>query len=280
MSKVSVFDNGWIDLVFEGRNHAYGAYQLRKQDSKTTLLALISGIALMGAVVAIPAIISRMSPADVIDESPVLPPVTDVIPLDITPLDLPKKTEPVLPEEPSAAAPPKSTATTAFHTPVATSEPVTAPAPNTNDFVNTDPGNVTSAGNPAGRPDGVPDGTGTRESIGTGTGTDTGPGLETTATVDKMPGFPGGLDAFYEQVGRKYRVPELEMSRTFKVYVSFVVEKDGSMSDIKVARDPGHGLGAEAIRVLKSIKTKWTPGQKKGQPVRTAYSLPITVNVK
>ena len=278
MSKVNVFDHGWIDLVFEGRNHEYGAYQLRKQDSRTTLLAFVTGIGIMSLLVGIPAIINSLR-EDIPAPAPLVLPDTEVIEFDTKVFVEPKKEKP-LPQEPAAAAPPKSTPTTELHTPVATSEPVTEPAPNTTDFNNTDPGSVTSAGETGGTPLGNPKGTGPAESTGTGTGTETGTGLETLATVDKMPGFPGGMEAFYEQVGRRYRVPELDMSRTFKVYVSFIVETDGTMSDIKVARDPGHGLGAEAIRVLKSIKTKWTPGKKKGKSVRTAYSLPITVNVK
>jgi len=51
------------------------------------------------------------------------------------------------------------------------------------------------------------------------------------------------------------------------------------MTNIKVLRDPGHDMGKEALRVLQSIKAKWIPGKKAGQPVRTAYNLPITVNV-
>ena len=56
-----------------------------------------------------------------------------------------------------------------------------------------------------------------------------------------------------------------------------MVEKDGSMTDIQVKNDPGYGLGREAIRVLKSLKTKWTPGMIGSKPVRTSYNLPITV---
>lgn len=59
----------------------------------------------------------------------------------------------------------------------------------------------------------------------------------------------------------------------------FVIERDGSMTDIQVKRDPGHGLGKEAIRVLKSLKTKWSPGMIDGKAVRTAYNLPITVQM-
>jgi protein TonB len=49
------------------------------------------------------------------------------------------------------------------------------------------------------------------------------------------------------------------------------------MTDIKVIKDPGYGMGKEAIRVLKSLKTKWTPGIINSKPVRTSYNLPISV---
>jgi protein TonB len=51
------------------------------------------------------------------------------------------------------------------------------------------------------------------------------------------------------------------------------------MTDIKVLKDPGYGLGREAIRVLKSLKTKWSPGMIGSKPVRTSYNLPITVQM-
>ncbi|WP_294818871.1 energy transducer TonB [uncultured Flavobacterium sp.] len=278
MSKVSIFDHGWIDLVFEGRNHEYGAYQLRKQDSRTTLLALFSGIALMGALVAIPAITSRLSPADVVDEVPVLPPTDHIVPVDLKPelvLDLPKADPPAATAKPSGPPPASFTPTQQLNQLTATSDPVDDPIPATPQLTN--PGAATSAGSTSGTltgPTSMTQGTGSNE------GTTEGNGIESSLTVDKMPAFPGGMEAFYEQVGRKYRVPELEVSRTFKVYVSFIVETDGSMTNIQVGRDPGYGLASEAIRVLKSIKTKWAPGQKKGKAVRTAYNLPITVNVK
>jgi protein TonB len=59
-----------------------------------------------------------------------------------------------------------------------------------------------------------------------------------------------------------------------------VIEENGTMSNIKVVRDPGYGLGNEAIRVLKSLKTKWSPGMIAGQAVRTFYNLPIKVTLQ
>jgi periplasmic protein TonB len=61
-----------------------------------------------------------------------------------------------------------------------------------------------------------------------------------------------------------------------KVYVTFVVEKDGSLTDIKVLRDIGYGTGKEAIRVLSKCP-KWMPGEQNGKKVRVLYSLPITI---
>ena len=87
------------------------------------------------------------------------------------------------------------------------------------------------------------------------------------------------MGEFLNAVGKRFKTPELEELKTLKVLVFFVIEKDGTLSNIRVTRDPGYGLGKEAIRVLNSIKTKWTPGYKNGQPVRTAYNLPITVNI-
>jgi len=95
-----------------------------------------------------------------------------------------------------------------------------------------------------------------------------------------MPEFPGGMAKFYSYVGNNFQRPELDVERTLKVYVSFVIERDGSITDIKVLNDPGYGLGKEAIRVLKSIKTKWTPGILNGKTVRTAYNLPITIKTE
>jgi protein TonB len=128
--------------------------------------------------------------------------------------------------------------------------------------------------------------TGLNPSSGTGTGTeppaavDYGNSLVNSAVLDKMPEFPGGIDKFYKYVGNNFEKPEIDAINTFRVYVSFVIERDGSMTDIKVVRDPGYGLGREAIRVLKSLKTKWSPGIMGSKPVRTAYNLPIVVDMQ
>jgi protein TonB len=276
MSKVSVFDQSWIDMVFEGRNKSYGAYQLRQQDPKTTVTALFSGITLMVALISVPIVINYLKADITIDPAP----YTDggITVVDIDPIVVPPKPDPVVPQKAGAAA--KQTQPTVAFKPLVASTTPPADPPTTTQVQTINAGAITSAGTGKGidigpvAPDGVPAGTGTGKTPGTGEGT-----VEIMGTLDVNPAFPGGLSKFFSMVSDRFNVPEAESEKTMKVFVSFVVEKDGSMSNIKVTRDP-YGLGKEALRVLNSIKTKWTPGMKNGNAVRTAYSLPITVNIK
>ena len=94
--------------------------------------------------------------------------------------------------------------------------------------------------------------------------------------VEKIPDFPGGMQAFYSFVAQNFTAPEAD-GVNGKIYIQFVVEKDGSLSDIKSMRDIGHGTGEEAVRVLK-FSPKWIPGEQDGQKVRVQYSLPISIS--
>lgn len=283
MSKVSVFDQGWIDLVFEGRNKAYGAYKLRQQQSKDTIIALLSGIALILVLVSVPAVINYFAPQPEVAENDggtivVEPDIIRVFP------DIP---EPVVPkpEPKQAAAPPAPKPpepTIRFKPIVPSTKPVTALIPTTPQVINTQPGSVTSQGDGSNNfSTGVTSATGTEDGTGTGnTDGGEGNGIIAAPMLDESPAFPGGLNKFYERVGNEFNTPDIDDAKTLRVYVSFVVEKDGTMSNIQVLKDPGYGAGKEALRVLQSIKTKWKPGKMKGKAVRTAYNLPITINIK
>ncbi|MDV6169878.1 energy transducer TonB [Flavobacterium sp. DG1-102-2] len=276
MSKVNVLDQGWIDLVFEGRNQNYGAYQLRKENPRTTMIALFTGISFVALLISVPVIINLLqSPPPFVDE-----PVIDVTPsvIEVEPYKIPEtpiaKPEPIV--ESAAPAAQSVTPTVELKPFSATSEP-TPVLPTTDDFKNADPGASTTAGTGTTinlQPGTAPDGQGTSTAPSTGTGPGT---IETI--VDVAPVYPGGLDRFRKDVGERFRTPEVNDATIMRVYVSFVVEPDGTLSNIKATRDPGYGMGAEAVRVLKSLKAKWTPGMKGGKAVRTAYSLPITVKV-
>ncbi|UTN05657.1 M56 family metallopeptidase [Flavobacterium bizetiae] len=102
--------------------------------------------------------------------------------------------------------------------------------------------------------------------------------LYTMANIEKLPEFPGGLTEFYKFIGKKFKMPEEAQKNKLegKAYMQFIIEKDGSLSDIKTLQDPGYGIGDEATRVLK-LSPKWTAATQEGKPVRVMYSLPITI---
>ena len=94
--------------------------------------------------------------------------------------------------------------------------------------------------------------------------------------VEQMPQFPGGEQALMEFVAKSVVYPEeaKEKNISGRVFVSFVVEKDGSVSNVKVLRGIGGGCDEEAVRVIKSMP-KWQPGKMKGEPVRVSYQIPF-----
>ncbi len=96
-----------------------------------------------------------------------------------------------------------------------------------------------------------------------------------TAGLDVKPEFPGGIEALNGFIKQNYKTPKEGLKG--KIYATFIIEKDGSLSDIKILRDLGHGTGAEAIRVLK-ISPKWSPGKQNNKTVRVLFSIPIIVN--
>lgn len=98
-----------------------------------------------------------------------------------------------------------------------------------------------------------------------------------TAKMEVKPEFPGGQKEFYKYVKENYIVPSEAKNLKGRVYVSFVVEIDGSITNIKVLRDLGFGTGKEAIRVLKDCP-KWNPGQLNGLVIRSFFSLPISIH--
>lgn len=102
--------------------------------------------------------------------------------------------------------------------------------------------------------------------------------LYTMANIEKLPEFPGGLTEFYKFIGKKFKMPAEAQKNKLegKAYMQFIIEKDGSLSDIKTLQDPGYGIGDEATRVLK-LSPKWTAATQEGKPVRVMYSLPITI---
>ncbi|MBR4300680.1 MAG: energy transducer TonB [Bacteroidales bacterium] len=94
--------------------------------------------------------------------------------------------------------------------------------------------------------------------------------------VEKSPEFPGGDDSLYAFIGRNIKYPEAAKKNKIegRVFVTFVIEKDGQVSSAKILRDIGGGCGEEALRVVNSMP-KWKPGTQRGNPVRVQFNLPI-----
>ena len=94
--------------------------------------------------------------------------------------------------------------------------------------------------------------------------------------VEQMPKFPGGESALMEYVSKNVAYPEEAKEKEIqgRVFIGFVVEKDGSVNEVKVMRGIGGGCDEEAVRVIKGMP-KWKPGIQKGKPVRVSYMMPI-----
>ncbi|WP_456315018.1 energy transducer TonB [Pseudomonas shirazensis] len=271
MSNSSIYETKWTNLVFENKNKEYGAYQLRQENSKTTITALFIALLSIATIGSVSMLINKFrTPPPFTHTQPTIDEVIRPVTIDQT-VVIPKQTETIAPPEQLAAPAstdvqltnpvvvPTSQASPEVIAPNTQNTPVTDNTTGTGTAVNVMPTTGNSGGSDVAQP------------------ADTGNSIVNTAVLDKMPEFPGGIAKFYTYVGNNFTRPELDAERTLKVYVSFVIEKDGSITDIMVRNDPGYGVGKEAIRVLKSLKTKWSPGILNGKAVRTAYNLPITV---
>ena len=94
--------------------------------------------------------------------------------------------------------------------------------------------------------------------------------------VEEMPAFPGGEKALLEYVFKNIKYPQIarETGIQGRVFVGFVVEPDGSVSNVKILRGIGGGCDEEAMRVIKSLP-KWKPGKQRGKAVRVSYQIPV-----
>lgn len=97
--------------------------------------------------------------------------------------------------------------------------------------------------------------------------------------VETKPEYPGGITAFREFIAKNYKNPKTTRDVKGTLIVEFVVDADGSMSDIRVLRDLGFGTGFEAVRVLK-LAEKWKPGVQNGKAVRVRYTLPLKIDIE
>ncbi|HEY0092155.1 MAG TPA: energy transducer TonB [Flavobacterium sp.] len=269
MNSVSIYEKRWLDLVFEGKNKSYGAYQLRLQNQRTTILAFFIGMLLLTSTALVPIVINYFSKSG--EHTKIICKLTPIVLSNIKP-DLPKPpTQAVVPIEEKKVDDIREKKQLI--------DPTIVKAIDANEIAKNTENQPQPKANPENEA-GIAGKNPTPETGGANVTVKTGTEIEKLTSLDKQPQFPGGMGEFTKFIGRKFRTPNIEEEKLLKVYVTFVIEKDGSLSDIKVLRDPGYELGAEAVRVLKSMKTKWEPGMIAGNPVRTAYTLPITVRME
>jgi protein TonB len=256
--KLDLLKRQWIDIVFEGRNKAYGAYELRKENPKTTLRSLAIGAVIFGLAVSAPLIIS------------LIPEGNDDASLDqkIVTIKLPPKEKTPENLPPPPPPPPKVDQVKFVKPEVAKTEEIVEEIVKIEEIKDKKLGDETIKGDP--------DAPLSVEPVGNGPSVvEEDNNIYNTAGIEVKPDFPGGLEKFYKFIGKNFQVPE-EDGLKGKIFVTFVVEKDGSLTDIKVIRDIGYGTGKEAIRVLKSCP-RWNPGEQNGKKVRVLYSLPISI---
>lgn len=258
--KLDIYRQKWLDLVFEGRNKEYGAYELRKKNPKVTMLALlIGGVGFMLAV-GIPGWLPDGKDKEEEEK---------VTMVDMAKLAPPPPDKPLVPPPPPPPPAPKIDEVKFVKPKVVKKEEVVEEIKTIEELKDKNVG----AKDVKGQEDGrivieEPSGDGPADSKVVEDNT-------VYNAVEVRPDFPGGMKKFYEYVKNNFRIPE-DSEVSGKIIVQFVVEKDGSLTDIKVLRDLGSGTKAEAIRVLQK-SPKWKPGVQNGKNVRVLYSLPITI---
>jgi len=99
--------------------------------------------------------------------------------------------------------------------------------------------------------------------------------------VEQEPAFPGGIQQFFKYISSNLKYPRVAsiLGLTGKVYLTFAVDKDGSVTDVRPVKCLGAGCESEAVRVV-SMSPKWSPGVQKGKTVRVQYTMPISFDFK
>lgn len=272
MSKIDLISSDWVDLVFEGRNKAYGAYRLRKSTTKRNILAMVAVVILLIVAFII------LTVKNFVDEQRAKVAMTQVA--ELTNYKQPEKKAEV--KQKKVEVEPERVVER-----VKSSIKFTAPVIKKDEEVKPDEELKTQDELMS-----------TKTAIGTFDvkGNDDANGEILKAKdviaepeppkheeenkvfdiVEQQPLFPGGPAALMKYLSEhtKYPVVAQENGVQGRVTVQFVVEKDGSISDVHVLRGVDPSLDREAVRVVKSMP-RWTPGKQNGITVRVNYRVPV-----
>lgn len=278
MAKIDLLDQQWIDLVFDGKNEAYGAYALRHDTSKRNLWAMLALIAGLIAIVAI--FLSVGAVQDAIARAASEHETEVTLEQVEEEAEEPEEEEIVYEVQPEEQLVAEET--------VMNSEKFTA-----YEMEDDAPEQVTKTQDEVAQSDvaigAIDYNEGSDEAehvlkVNEKVVDEVPPAVEETKifeVVEQMPSFPGGDAALMQFLSKniKYPVVAEENGIQGRVIATFVVERDGSITDVKVVKSVDPSLDKEAIRVLKSMP-KWIPGKQNGSAVRVKYTVPVTFRLQ
>lgn len=275
MSKIDLISNAWCDLVFEGKNQAYGAYKLRKGTSKRNLWSII--IVLIAAV----AIFSAIAIKNVIEANQKVAVTTavELSKIDKTPKVEKKKVTPKI-EQPKVVEKVKSSIK--FTAPVIKKDSEVKPEEEmkTQEDLQKTKTNI-GAFNVVGNDEIDGEVLKAKEEIAQPEPPKNEEENKVFDVVEEQPSFPGGQGALMAWLNDniKYPVVAAENGIQGKVIVQFVVGKNGSISNVKVLRSVDPSLDKEAVRVVSNMPN-WTPGKQNGASVNVRFTLPVTFRLQ
>ena len=277
MAKIDLISRDWTEMVFEGRNKEYGAYRLRKNAGKRNLYSLITifiaALAIWGGISLVKFVESRTKS------------VAQTSVAELSALNQPKKKAEVKqPQKVKLEQPEKVVervkSSVKFTAPVIKKDDEVKPEDELktqDELMNT----KTAIGALDGK--GNDDANGEvlkiKEAVAQ---PEPKPEVEKVFdVVEQMPSFPGGPSALMEWLSNnvKYPVVAQENGVQGRVVVSFVVERDGSITDVKVVRGVDPSLDKEASRVVRAMP-RWIPGKQNGSAVRVKYNVPVAFRLQ
>lgn len=272
LNSSNLYGNEWLNVVFNNRNKKYGAYELRLQSATILLKSLAIAAPLFILFFVGPAIYNKIFPAPV-PEHEVEVVMTINEPIHELKKEEPKKEE-AKKELPQAKPKTEKVKTVNFSSNIVVVDKEVADPPTSEEVSTAVIGSVKqdgaeSQGN-AQAPSGIGNGNGGTAEEGTGNE------IYSTAGVEVYPEFPGGMAAWAKFIQKNLRYPNAAQESEIqgKVYINFVVEKDGSITDVNVVRGIGYGCDEEAVRVIKK-SPRWKAGMQNNSAVRVRYSMPI-----
>ena len=282
MAKIDLYDPKWVDMVFAGKNKEYGAYQLRKGTSGRnikSLLILVIAAALVGGFLAWKVIEQKQA-----EEQQAYMEAMELAKLQQQAKKEEKKKEPVKPKIEPKKEIPVARETQKFTAPVIKKDELVKEENQVKQMDKLDEKVAVGTENKEGVKDRTVEAV--RSEIAVAAPPPPPAPKPEVATkvfdvVEEMPSFPGGSAALmsYLSSNTKYPVVAQENGVQGRVIVSFVVERDGSISDVKVARSVDPSLDREAQRVVKSMP-KWKPGKQNGSAVRVKYTVPVVFRLQ